>query len=596
MDVQERPAVALDSAQALARHLREKPEAARADASELAREFSLSEAFVRQFLESLAQPREAPIRPRSNPFKRGFHAVRLLFRRLTAKPIPFVGITAALSIFGYIALDMFVFNQPGETPLSPSGSGVRLVIEGGEAAFLVIALSTLALHLACYFRHGMVRYPLFGGLTCWLISAPTVMVIVWLDQAEKNREHIHWALIGVALGMLVLNLIYASLGVMMAVVGGAWRIRQQDRERETLSRQTLLERMFDIQERLQNADSNPGPAGAERFIERWSGAFRARGWLIAMLLGAGVTLTQVLLFGLVFPQRFMVGSMTPFMLLAEISVQVLWLIGIILVGFLSGGLLRSILYAWLFVLSGPPMTLIPIGPFGMKAFEATISPASLAVGLGIALIAAAVASAGARVEARATLERRLHRNDPAALLAELVRLQWQLSPQTSDVCVMVVDAARSAEMKASADPWAVEYSFREYQGFLEDVVHAGGGSVLSTAGDGAVAEFPTVAQAYAAARQIQTEIETFNRKTSRIDKPFRLRIGLHMGPVAGCINDVEFSAVIDIAAHVQAAAPIGGITLTAPVAEHLKEEPLAKLADPVDEQEVYLSLRPVRDE
>lgn len=596
MSVKERPPVPLDAAQALARHLREKPDAVRHSAEDLAREFALPSDFVEDFLESLARPREAPpARPRLTFLKRAFHAARLLFRRLTDRPLPFIGITAALAIYGYIALDMFVFNQPGEKALA-SQSGVRLDLEGSETAFLTISLTTLALHLACYFRNGMVRFPLFGGLICWLISAPTVMTIVWVDQAEKNRSHIHWALIGVALGMLVLNLIYASLGVVTSVIGGAWRIRQLDRERESLSRQTLLERMFDIQERLKSAEVVAPETPAERFVERWSGVFQKRAWLYSMLLGAGVTLTQVLLFGLVFPQRFMAGSMTPLMLLTEIATQVLWLIGIIFVAFFSKNTLRAILNSWLFVIAGLPMALIPIGPFGLKAFQEAANPASLAIGLGVALVVASVASAGAKVEARATEERRLRRNDPAALLAELVRLQWQLSPQTSDVCILSVDAARSAEMKASADPWAVEYSFREYQCFLEDVVHANGGSVLSTAGDGAVAEFPTVDQAYAAARQIQTEIESFNRRTSRLDKPFRLRVGLHMGPVAGCINDVEYSAVIDIAAHVQAAAPIGGIALTGPVAEHLRDEPLAKLADPVDGEEVYLSLRPVRDE
>jgi class 3 adenylate cyclase len=150
-------------------------------------------------------------------------------------------------------------------------------------------------------------------------------------------------------------------------------------------------------------------------------------------------------------------------------------------------------------------------------------------------------------------------------------------------------------MKSLADPWTVEYSFREYQTFLEKIVHEQGGSVIATAGDGAVAEFPTVYQAYNAARRIQTEIENFNRKVNKLERAFRLRVGMHMGPVTGSINDVEFSAVIDIAAHVQGAAPIGGIALTGIVAEHLRDEPLAQLAEPVDGQTIFLSMRPTSD-
>jgi class 3 adenylate cyclase len=157
---------------------------------------------------------------------------------------------------------------------------------------------------------------------------------------------------------------------------------------------------------------------------------------------------------------------------------------------------------------------------------------------------------------------------------------------------MVVDAARSAEMKSHADSLAIEYSFREYQEWIAQISGSLRGRVHSTAGDGAIVSFPSAPDAFLAARRLQTDLERFNREVNRLPSPFRLRIGLHVGEVAGDLGKVEFAEVIDVAAHVQGASPVGGIAATEEAVAGLAREEFVPLADQVDGHRVYLAMNP----
>jgi class 3 adenylate cyclase len=199
---------------------------------------------------------------------------------------------------------------------------------------------------------------------------------------------------------------------------------------------------------------------------------------------------------------------------------------------------------------------------------------------------------GLVVQNRAAKELSLQRNDQATLLAEMVRIQWKLSNEAAAVCVLVVDAAKSSEMKASADPLAVEYVFREYQEWIENICRAREGRVHSTAGDGAVVAFNTCGLALSAAKRIQTELFQFNKDVNRLQHPFKLRIGLHTGEIIGDINEVQFTEVIDIAAHIESACPIGGIAVTDDVVARLPDEQFENLGVSVDGHSVYLVANP----
>jgi class 3 adenylate cyclase len=93
-----------------------------------------------------------------------------------------------------------------------------------------------------------------------------------------------------------------------------------------------------------------------------------------------------------------------------------------------------------------------------------------------------------------------------------------------------------------------------------------GGRIHSTAGDGVTCAFPHPQQAYGAARFIQAGLVELNAYRNKIGIPIRLRAGIHMGtvmvPPGQDLSKVNFAHVIDVSAHLQKAAPVGGIAIS----------------------------------
>jgi class 3 adenylate cyclase len=156
-----------------------------------------------------------------------------------------------------------------------------------------------------------------------------------------------------------------------------------------------------------------------------------------------------------------------------------------------------------------------------------------------------------------------------ALLNLLFSLQRQLEGQKERRAFLSVDVVGSSEMKRSAPELAVEHSFGQYRGWIEDVVCAHGGEMQSAAGDGVMAIFPADAGAVRAARQLQEELPRFNQEQNRLPLPFRIRCGVSAGEVAieeGTPLGHLQSPVIDRAAVLQKRAEPGEIVVSAEVA------------------------------
>jgi class 3 adenylate cyclase len=90
-----------------------------------------------------------------------------------------------------------------------------------------------------------------------------------------------------------------------------------------------------------------------------------------------------------------------------------------------------------------------------------------------------------------------------------------------------------------------------------------------------------------AAWRTHEKIQEFNEKTNKLTMPFKLRIGLHRGMVMGQIDKVQYTDVIDIAAHVEAACQVGGVTVTEPVWESLTDKRGDRLSIAIDSFTVY---------
>lgn len=595
--------VALSAANALLSHLRKNPGAANRPAAELAATFGLEESFVAQVLQGIHSHRRAETRPavaRSNGLRTVGSMLRKAWFKVTNRPVLFVAVTFLLAIGGsFLSVFLTVRPYKAEQVDVPFETVQGLVL--GVAAIVTL---TGFLQMAAYFRHRSSRNALYGGSILFgllLVSLALLMFTgkgqVRADPAMGPTENINvfvLYLLG-AMGMLMLSLMYAGIGSLAAVLGGWTRIKLLERAEETMSRQDLLERYFELQSRLQKSvyprPADDGPAIFASPLIQWY-----RNNPLIPNLAIGFALQAIALIG------FRASGIEPgvahgqppvnIWLFVPICVSIANFLFHILQGYLSKSV-GSAMFGSLCLTAGAIVArLLPIMDPSMRGVSTAQYLLSEALDGVLMLAISCAAYLGAVVQSRAAKEASLQRNDQAAVLSEMVRIQWKLSNEAATICVMVVDAAKSSEMKADADPLAVEYTFREYQEWIEAISAERSGRVHSTAGDGAVVAFNTCNLALSAARKIQTDVFLFNKDVNRLAQPFRLRIGLHSGEVVGDINQVQFTEVIDIAAHIESACPVGGITATDEVVNRLPEEQFIDLKARVDGHEVFLVSNP----
>ncbi len=236
-------------AEALARYLREHPESAHLPAEEVARETGLEPDFVADVLESLKGPNlEKPIVKARTPRQvigSGIYRLRLLFRAMTQKPLLFVFVTLALAL---TAFSIFLPAARGG-PAEPVGR--PMILQTWQTAILI---GVGILHLLNYYRHGMVRYALLGGLIVWLTIASINMILAWSANQNLPDTVVIGKLMVIAVKSMLLAAQYTLVAVGAAVLGGLVRIRQSETQAQRLSRHELLQRLFAIRERLRKAD------------------------------------------------------------------------------------------------------------------------------------------------------------------------------------------------------------------------------------------------------------------------------------------------------------------------------------------------------
>lgn len=160
------------------------------------------------------------------------------------------------------------------------------------------------------------------------------------------------------------------------------------------------------------------------------------------------------------------------------------------------------------------------------------------------------------------------------LLKQLVDLQDRLKEGKQNATFLSLDIVGSTRLKMDADPLAVEFTFSEYQNYVASIVAKHGGRIHNTSGDGTTCAFDHPQQAFMAARNIQAGMIEFNSLRNKLSGPLVVRAGIHMGevvvPSAGDLTTVNYSDVIDIAAHLQKEAPPGGIAISFDSAQTLR--------------------------
>lgn len=578
-----------EAAFALIAHLRQFPRDAERPPSELAEELGLDVAFVERVLDAVDVPdfdesEEARFRISLRPLYDGFLRAVQRFDRITVRPLRFLFATIFFGAAVVLALQSLT-QSAGLTEFSRE---FRLTL-GWTMAVLV---GLVALHMALYFRQAKVRFALYGAAALWVLLVPISAVGVFQETAPAQRP---WLEIGLtAFGITLLCLVYAGGGAMFAMLGGWFQLRRLERFEERMSRQELLSRYFELQTRFRRATSSgvygeaweewPAIRAFRRLPRRWSAGL---GFLLGLII--------VLITG---PLAGRTAGMSGVVVrnLTDSMVTVIAFLIHLAIGFLCAKPSKAVGASVAASVCGSLAFLLPIGLYGPTYyFNGTNLISPLTTGLFLAAVAW-VAGHGGESRSRAMHETNLAHNDQATLAAEMLRIQWRLSDGATNICVLFVDVARSRDMKATADPLTVEFSFREYQEWVRMTCEARDGRVTSTSGDGAVVAFRTPESAFSAARRLHSDLAEFNRRWNRLSKPFRLRIGLHLGHVSGDLDEVQFTDVIDVAAHMQEAAPVSGIAVSAKVAKALPGEDFVPLAREVDGHKVFLALNPLEDE
>jgi adenylate cyclase len=142
---------------------------------------------------------------------------------------------------------------------------------------------------------------------------------------------------------------------------------------------------------------------------------------------------------------------------------------------------------------------------------------------------------------------------------------------------MFTDMVGYSALAQRNEALALELSAEQQQRLRPLFVQHGGREIKST-GDGFLVEFSVALQAVRCAIAIQTLLMEQNAAAAA-ERRFQVRIGLHLGDVEVRDGDV-FGDGVNIAARVEPLAGPGGICITGPVADEVRnkiEAPLERL-------------------
>ena len=140
------------------------------------------------------------------------------------------------------------------------------------------------------------------------------------------------------------------------------------------------------------------------------------------------------------------------------------------------------------------------------------------------------------------------------------------------------------------DEEASTTTLRMYRAVVEEAIAAHRGHIFSSAGDGVVAEFPSIVEAIRCAVEIQNEIA--ERNASVPDNPqMQFRIGVNLGDVISEDNNL-YGTGVNVAVRLQQLAEPGGICISQTVYDQVRkiveipfqdigERRLKNIADPV---------------
>jgi adenylate cyclase len=146
-------------------------------------------------------------------------------------------------------------------------------------------------------------------------------------------------------------------------------------------------------------------------------------------------------------------------------------------------------------------------------------------------------------------------------MAEASRIERKLTT------ILAADVEGYSRLMA-ADEVAAMAALKDSRAVFTRLIERHRGRIANTAGDGLIADFPSVVEAVQCAAEVQTELAARN---ARLDPAtaMRFRIGVHLGDVMVDRGDL-FGEGVNLAARLQAMAEPGGVLISQAVYDQVR--------------------------
>jgi adenylate cyclase len=113
-------------------------------------------------------------------------------------------------------------------------------------------------------------------------------------------------------------------------------------------------------------------------------------------------------------------------------------------------------------------------------------------------------------------------------------------------------------------------ALKDSRGVFARLIERHRGRIANTAGDGLIADFPSVVEAVRCAAEVQTELDARNRRRDP-GRAMRFRIGVHVGDVMVDGGDL-FGEGVNLAARLQGMAEPGGVLISQTVYDQVRNK------------------------
>jgi hypothetical protein len=158
----------------------------------------------------------------------------------------------------------------------------------------------------------------------------------------------------------------------------------------------------------------------------------------------------------------------------------------------SGGTLRALMGAWFAAgWTLPMMLMFTASAWLNEEIGLPLFFFGWAVYLGGGVFLAQLVKEDKHSEKTAAADMPVKPLSRTQLIETLFALQQRLESQKRPCSFLSVDVVDSSEMKRQGSDLEVEYSFRQFHQWIQEVVRGEGGELQSSAGDGVMCVFPT---------------------------------------------------------------------------------------------------------